>query len=140
MKNQTPLILCLIGGFLLHSAHYTGGINSILLVGLFLNSIPALAPYLIVINSILFVLFVIAWSGGIAVALGGVLLTTSQVRLGKIIIAIAAGFGLISLILIIIWVILVYGWAALLILYWLIMTTPWAFGLILTIIARTKAK
>ena len=140
MKNQTPLILCLIGGFLLHSTQYTGGVNSILVVGSFLNSIPALAPYLLIINSILFVLFVIAWSGGIAVAFGGVLLTTSHVRSGKFIIAIAAGFGLISLILVVLWVILVLGWVALFYLTWLILTTPWALGLFLTIIARSKAK
>ncbi len=140
MKNQTPLILCLIGGFLLHSVHYTNGITTIVVVWLFLNSIPALAPYMVIINIVLFVLYVIAWSGGIAVALGGVLLTTSYVRVGKIIIAIAAGFGLISLILVILWVILVIGWSALFVLTWLILTTPWAFGLVLTIIARHKAK
>ena len=140
MKNQTPLILCLIGGFLLYSVHYTNGINSILTIWLFLNSLAALAPYMIIINVVFFTLLVIAWFGGIAVAVGGVLLTTSFVRLGKIIIAIAAGFGLLSLILVVLWVILIQGWAALLVLAWLILTTPWAFGLVLTILARHMAK
>ncbi|MHA1136617.1 MAG: hypothetical protein ACTSSE_09035 [Candidatus Thorarchaeota archaeon] len=140
MKNQTPLILCLIGGFLLHSSHYTGGVDSILFIWSFLHGIPALDPYLLIIDIFLAVLYVVAWSGGIAVVLGGVLLTTSHVRIGKFIVAIAAGFGLISLILVIIGVVLVFGWAALLFLTWLIVSTPWALGLILTIIARSKAK
>ena len=139
MKNQTPFALCLIGGFLLIISHFTGGINSILFLGLFLHSISALAPYLAIIDIILFVLFLIAWSGGAAVILGGFLLTTSHVRLGKFVIAIAAGFGLFSLILIIIWVVVLNGWAALLLLSSLIINTPWALGLVLTLIARRMA-
>ena len=140
MKNRTPFLLCLIGGLLLLASHFTGGVNTIVFLWLFLGGIPALAPYLAIINIIMFILFAIAWSGGAAVILGGLLLTTSHVRLGKFIIALAAGFGLISLILVIIWVVLVNGWAALLLLGWLITTTPWALALILTIIARSSAK
>ena len=140
MKNQTPFALCLIGGILLLASHFTGGVNSIAFLWLFLAGIPALNPYMAIINVIMFILFVIAWSGGGAIILGGILLTTSLVRLGKFIIAIAAGFGLISLILFLIWVVLVGGWAALLVLSFLITTTPWAMGLILTIVARSTAK
>lgn len=139
MKNKTPFLLCLVGGILLIASHFTGGVNSILFLWLFLSGIPALAPFLTIIWIILFALFLIAWLGGISVIIGGLLLTTSHVRIGKIIIAIAAGFGLISLILIVIWLVLTSGWAALFVLSWLIITTPWALGLLLTIIARSKA-
>lgn len=139
MKNRTPFFLCLLGGLLLIATHFTGGINSILFLWLFLSAIPALAPFLTIIWIVLYILFLIAWSGGISVIIGGLLLTTSYVRLGKIIIAIAAGFGLISLILIAIWIVLTSGWVALLVLSWLIITTPWALGLFLTILARSKA-
>jgi hypothetical protein len=140
MKNQTPFVLCLIGGILLIASHFAGGISTILFVGSFLHSIAALAPYLPIIDIFLFILLIIAWLGGIAIIIGGVLLTTSHVRLGKFIIAIAAGFGMISFILVIISVILVYGWAALLFLTWLIINTPWALGLVLTVVARHMAK
>ena len=139
MKNQTPFALCLIGGILLIGSHYIGGVNTIVFLWLFLAGILALAPYMAIINIIMFVLLFIAWSGGAAVIVGGLLLTTSHVRLGKFIIALAAGFGLFSLILVIIWVVLVGGWAALLLLPWLIINIPWALGLILTIVARSTA-
>jgi hypothetical protein len=139
VKNQTPFALCLIGGILLIGSHYIGGVNTIVFLWLFLAGILALAPYMAIINIIMFVLLFIAWSGGAAVIVGGLLLTTSHVRLGKFIIALAAGFGLFSLILVIIWVVLVGGWAALLLLPWLIINIPWALGLILTIVARSTA-
>ena len=139
MKNQTPFALCLIGGILLIASNFVGGINTIWFLWVFLSTLSVLAPYMAIINVIMLVLFLIAWAGGAAIIFGGFLLTTSLVRLGKFIIAIAAGFGLISLILVIIWVILVNGWAALLLLSWLIINTPWALGLVLTVIARSTA-
>ena len=140
MKNQTPFQLCLIGGLFLLLANYTGGINTIVLVFLFLHAIPALAPVYFFIDILLIILFVIAWLGGFAVILGGFLLTTSHVRTGKFIIAIAAGFGLISLILTVIWVVISFGWGGLLALTWLILHAAWALGIILTIIARSTAR
>ena len=139
MKNQTPFALCLIGGILLLASQFTGGVNTIALLWLFLAGILASTPYLAIVNVIMFILYLIAWSGGGAIIVGGLLLTTSLVRLGKFIIAVAAGFGLISLILVLIWVFWAGGWAALLVLSFLITTTPWAMGLILTIIARSTA-
>ncbi|TFG96775.1 hypothetical protein E4H12_10280 [Candidatus Thorarchaeota archaeon] len=140
MKNQTPLALCLIGGLLLIGANYTGGINTILAIFYFLHTITALAPIYLFIDILLLVLFVIAWLGGFAVILGGFLLTTSHVRSGKFIIAIATGFGLISLILAVALVIIQFGLGGLLVLTWLILHAAWALGLILTIIARSTAR
>lgn len=140
MKNQTPFALCLIGGAFLILAHYTHGVATVLFIYAFVHSIASLAPLYLLIDAILVFLWIIAYLGGFAVILGGILLTTTHVRLGKFIIAISAGFGLISLILAIAWVFLASGWAGLLILSWLIMNTPWAIGLVLTIIARSTAK
>jgi len=140
MKNQTPFALCFIGGLFLILAGYNHGIGTIFLIYGVLHSISALAPYYLVIDIILTILGVIAWSGGYAVIMGGFLLTTSHVRIGKFVVAIAAGFGLISLILTIVWVFIVSGVAGLLVLTWLIMNSIWAIGLILTIIARRIAR
>jgi hypothetical protein len=139
MRNQTPFALCIIGGLLLLGSGYAQGGNAILFIYGIVHSIPALAPFFLIIDIILFLLWIIAFLGGLAVILGGYLLTTSHIRTGKFIIAIAAGFGLISFILIILWVVLTAGWAGLLVLTWLILHTAWALGLVLTIIARSTA-
>jgi len=139
MRNQTPFALCIIGGLLLLGAGYTNGANTIVLLYLFFHSIAAFAPFYLIIDIVLLVLWIIALLGGIAVIIGGYLLTTSHIRTGKFIIAISAGFGLISLIFVIIWVVLTAGWAGLLILTWLILHTAWALGLVLTVIARSTA-
>ena len=140
MKNQTPFALCLIGGLFLILAGYDHGIRTIFLIYGVVHAIAALAPYYLVIDSILTILGLIAWSGGYAVILGGYLLTTSHVRIGKFFIMIAAGFGLISLILTIVWTFIVAGWVGLLALTWLILNIGWALGLVMTIIARRIAK
>jgi hypothetical protein len=140
MKNQTPFALCFIGGLFLVLTGYNHGIGTIFLIYGVVHSISALAAYYFIIDSILFILGLIAWAGGYAVIIGGYLLTTAHVRLGKLLIAIAAGFGLISFILTILWFFLVGGWVGLLFLTWLILNSLWALGLVLTIIARSRAK
>jgi len=140
MKNQTPFALCLLGGLFLILAGYDHGIRTIFLIYAVVHAVAALAPYYFIIDAALTILGLIAWAGGYAVILGGYLLTTSHVRLGKFFIMIAAGFGIISFILTILWFFLVGGWVGLLFLTWLIMNSMWALGLVLTIIARSTAK
>ena len=140
MKNQTPFALCIIGGLLLIFSSYNYGIGTVFMLYAFFHAIPQLAPLYPLIDTILLVLFVIAWSGGLAVIIGGYLLTTSHVRAGKFIIAIATGFGLFSLIFVVIGTYLMGGLAALVVLTWLVTHSAWAIGLILTIIARSTAK
>ncbi len=111
-----------------------------MLVYITVHSLAALAPYYLLIDIIIFILWIIAASGGIAVIIGGILLTTAHVRLGKFIIMLSAGFGLFSFILVILYVYLTNGLLGLLVLSWLIVNTAWAIGLLLTIIARAKAK
>lgn len=140
MKNQTPFALCFIGGIFLILAGYNHGIRTIFLIYGVVHSISALSLFYIIIDAVLIILGLIAWSGGYAVLLGGYLLTTSHVRLGKFLIMIAAGFGLISFILTILWFFITGGWVGLLFLTWLILNSIWALGLVLTIIARSTAK
>jgi hypothetical protein len=139
LRNQTPFALCFIGGLLLLGAGYTQGGQTIVFVYLLVHSIAALAPFYFIIDFILLLLWIIAVLGGLAVILGGYLLTTSHIRTGKFIIAVATGFGLISFILVILYVVIAVGWAGLLILTWLILHTAWALGLVLTIAARSMA-
>ena len=140
MKNRDSFFLCLISGLTLIYIGYQGGTDTIVLVFQFLQAISALDPVFPIIAFILAILWLIAWLGGVAVIFGGYLLTVRHVRLGKWIIAISAGFGIISLILVIVWVFIMSGIAGLLVLTWLIMHTAWAFALILTIVARHVAK
>ncbi|MFW9836482.1 MAG: hypothetical protein ACFFE7_03120 [Candidatus Thorarchaeota archaeon] len=140
MKNQTPFALCIIGGIFLIVTGYNHGISTLFLIYAVVHTIAALAPFYFIVDTILIVLGLIAWTGGYAVLIGGYLLTTSHVRLGKFLIMIAAGFGLISFILTILWFFIVGGWLGILFLTWLILNTIWALGLVLTIIARSMAK
>jgi len=140
VKNQTPFALCIIGGLFLIVAGYNHGISTIFLIYAVVHAIAALAPFYFIIDAILLVLGLIAWAGGYAVIIGGYLLTTSHVRLGKILIMIAAGFGIISFILTLLWFLIAGGWVGLLFLAWLILNSMWALGLVLTIIARSMAK
>lgn len=140
MKNQTPFLLCIIAGLLFLLANYNNGVGTIVALYVFLHSIAALAPFYAIFDFILVILWGIAWSGGLAIIIGGFLLTVNHVRLGKFLITIAAGFGLISLILIILWIQIMFGLAGLLVLTWLIWHSAWAIAIILTIIARRLAK
>jgi hypothetical protein len=140
VRNETPFVLCLIAGMILITVNYTRGVDIIVLVYLLVHSIAALSPFYLVIDIVLFILFLIAWSGGFAVILGGALLTTSHVRMGRWIVAIAAGFGLISLILYILWTYLAFGLLGLLVFTSLVLSTAWAMALIMTVVARQMAK
>ncbi len=140
-QNQTPFVLCLVGGTMLIVANYSGAIWD-LLVGLYilLHSFPAPAIVFWVIDLILIVLGLISWLGGIAVIIGGYLLTTRRVGTGKIIIGVAAGFGLISFIVTLTWILLTMGLTGLLIAFYAITHSLVLMGLVLTIVARTITK
>ena len=121
-------------------ANYSGAMWN-LLVGLyiFVHNIPALSDFYLVIDIILLVLGVISWLGGIAIIIGGYLMTTRRVGTGKFIVGVAAGFGLFSLIIVIIQVVAVFGLAGLVLLFGVLLNSIIAIGLLLTIIARYVA-
>jgi hypothetical protein len=139
MRNQTPFALCIIGGLLLIAVGYTEGANTIIAIYLLLHALPIPNVLFLIIDFILLILWIIAWTGGFAILVGGYLLTTKHVRLGKFIIAIAAGFGLLSLIFAVLYVVWVFGLPGLLLLTWVILTTAKLLGIVLTVIARFRA-
>ena len=113
-----------------------------LLLGLytFFHAIPALSDIWLIIDIILLVLGIISWLGGVAIIIGGYLMTTRRVGTGKFIVGVAAGFGLISLIIVVIQVFLAWGLAALLLIFAVLTNSLLAIGLLLTIIARSIAE
>ncbi|MBD3407410.1 MAG: hypothetical protein GF411_14935 [Candidatus Lokiarchaeota archaeon] len=136
MKNKTSFILCIISGVLLIAADAVGSIGIFALLGQ-VDVIPE--PIAPIITILLWVLRVIAILGGIGVILGGFLLTTERVGIGKFIIGIAAGMGLIGMIIGIIQTIYVSGFGAALDFFGAILYSVGGFGAILSIIARQKA-
>ncbi|RLI56424.1 MAG: hypothetical protein DRO87_01895 [Candidatus Thorarchaeota archaeon] len=81
----------------------------------------------------------IASLGGFAVVFGGYLMTTDRFGTGKFIIGIAAGMGLIGLIIMMVEMYLAIGLAAFVELYNLITHSAGILGVVLTIVARTIA-
>jgi hypothetical protein len=140
-QNQNSFVLCLIGGAMLIAANYYGAMWD-LLVGIYviLHSFPLPEVVFWIIDLILVVLWLISWLGGIAVIFGGFLLTTRRVGTGKLIIAVAAGFGLISFIITLAWILLTLGLGGLLLAFYAITHSLVFMGLVLSIVARTIAK
>ncbi|MHA1929824.1 MAG: hypothetical protein ACTSV2_14725 [Candidatus Thorarchaeota archaeon] len=141
MRNTTSFALCIIGGLMLLMVNYFGAMWD-LLFGLYLivHGIPALSAIWLIIDIILLVLWIISWLGGIAIIIGGYLMTTRRVGTGKFIVGIAAGFGLISLIILIIQVVLVFGLPGIIGMFVVLANSMLAMGLVLTIIARSIAE
>ena len=141
MRNATSFALCIIGGLMLIMVNYSGAMWT-LLFGLyvFFHGIPALSGIWFIIDIILLVLWIISWLGGVAIILGGYLMTTQRVGTGKFIVGIAASFGLFSLIIVIIQIVMVWGLVGLLVLFAVATNSLLAMGLLLTVIARTISK
>ena len=90
-------MLVLIGGILLLIEGISGSIGFFAYLPLML-AIPELAALEPVIYYIILILGIIATAGGIGAIIGGFLLTTERIGLGKFIIGIAVGMSLIGLI------------------------------------------
>ncbi|MHA1960441.1 MAG: hypothetical protein ACW99U_09430 [Candidatus Thorarchaeota archaeon] len=140
MKNETSFVLCMIAGVMLITVNSVGGLVPLFLVYILLHSIPALSAIFWIMDLFLLVLYVIALLGGAGVIIGGLLLTTSWVRTGKFIVSLAAGFGLLSLIITILQTWIAFGLAGLMVLTYIALNSTWATAIILTIIARWKAR
>ncbi|MGV9103104.1 MAG: hypothetical protein ACOC38_01940 [Promethearchaeia archaeon] len=96
MENRNSFILCLLGGLLLVITSATGSIGYFGMLEE-LHAIPELQNIIWIVDILLFVLTFIAGLGGSGVIIGGYLLTRARVRTGKFVIGIAAGLGLIGL-------------------------------------------
>ena len=96
MKNRVPVVLALIGGFLLFQSGWIGSIGLIDDIAAYaLLYFPTMADLM---TMILTVLVYIASLGGIAVIIGGILIAMSRISTGKFVIGLGAGIGLIGLI------------------------------------------
>jgi hypothetical protein len=134
MKNQVPIVLALIGGFLLFQVGWVGSIGFIDdLAAYAVLYFPTMAD---TITMILTVLLYIASLGGIAVICGGILIAMGRIGTGKFIIGLGAGIGFIGLIIMFIEAYLAGGVAALMDVVTLISQSIAWIGVILSILAR----
>jgi len=89
---------------------------------------------------ILVILQNIASLGGVAVIIGGYLITTNRVGTGKLIIGIAAGMGIFGFIMFIYNMYMAMGIAAFSVILNILATSASILGPVLTVIARIKVK
>ena len=138
MNNKVPFIMCLLGGALMINA---GVVGSVGFWGYLITYAAAIAPgFEDVMLWILVILQNIATMGGIAVIIGGYLITTNRFGTGKFIIGIAAGLGLFGFIMLIYNMYMSMGLAAFTEILNILATSAAIAGPVLTIIARTMAK
>ncbi|MCK4279189.1 MAG: hypothetical protein KAW94_01300 [Candidatus Thorarchaeota archaeon] len=98
MRNKKAFIMCLVGGILLFLASAIGSIG---MYGTIVTFVADQYPEMVgVLDNVLLVLSFIAGLGGIGVIIGGYMLTTDRFGTGKFIIGIAAGMGLVGLIIV----------------------------------------
>jgi len=138
MRNKVPFILCIIGGALMM---YAGIVGSVGIWEDILTFAATIAPGFADIMQWIFVILLnIASLGGIAVIIGGYLITTNRVGTGKFIIGIAAGLGIFGLIMNVYTMYMAIGMAAFTELLNLLSTSAAALGPVLTIVARIMTK
>ncbi|TFG31409.1 hypothetical protein EU528_06265 [Candidatus Thorarchaeota archaeon] len=134
MKNRNPVILCLVGGFLLFQASWIGSIGFIDDIAAYaIAYFPAIADILtLVLNALTY----IAGLGGIAVMIGAILIAMSRIGIGKFVIGLGAGIGLIGLIIMLAEAVIAGGVEALLDIVTLISQSIAWIGVILSILGR----
>ncbi len=138
MENRNSFILCLLGGLLLVITSATGSIGYFGMLEE-LHAIPELQNIIWIVDILLFVLTFIAGLGGIGVIIGGYFLTTARVGTGKFIIGIAAGMGLIGLIIELVKMLYFAGLGVLVNFILIIAQSIGWIGIILTIAGRQTA-
>jgi hypothetical protein len=100
MENKKWMITCIIGGILMILSSTVGGISFFVTVSnIITEEVPELAT---ILNIILQVFNYIALGGGISVIIGTIIVAIGQYGIGKFIIGLGAGMGLIGLIIYII--------------------------------------
>jgi len=120
---------------------YAGVVGSVGIWEEILNYATIIAPGSAeIVAWILVILANIASLGGVAVFIGGFLLTTDRVGTGKFIIGIAAGLGIFGFIMLIYNMYMAMGLAAFTELLNILATSASILGPVLTIIARMMAK
>jgi hypothetical protein len=120
---------------------YAGVAGSVGVWGDLVTLAASLAPGIAdVLFWILLILQNIATLGGIAVIIGALLFTTNRVGTGKFIVGIAAGMGIVGLIILIYNMYMAMGFDALFEIYNLLSNSFGMLGVVLTIIGRMLVK
>ncbi|MFW9919714.1 MAG: hypothetical protein ACFFED_08955 [Candidatus Thorarchaeota archaeon] len=139
MKNKHSFALAMIGGIILFLEGITGSIGFFAYLDL-ITEIPELLAMTPIVNGLIWILTILALSGGIGAIIGGYMLTTDRIGTGRFIIGIAVGMSLIGLIIKLVELIWLSGataaWDFLVI---AAQTMGWI-GIFLTIAARRTAK
>ncbi|MFX0108203.1 MAG: hypothetical protein ACFE7R_07960 [Candidatus Hodarchaeota archaeon] len=95
--NRTPLIMCLIGGFLLIASSLSGSISTLTETVEHLTEIFG-AGFVLTFDVIMGILASLTILGGIGVILAGLIITTRKYTIGRIFMIIFTGMGVIGLI------------------------------------------
>ncbi|MBD3214847.1 MAG: hypothetical protein GF311_19705 [Candidatus Lokiarchaeota archaeon] len=142
MENKKWIVLCIIGGILMIIGSVVGDVTFFTMVFSILEDAnPGLAP---ILNLVLRIFTYIALGGGASVIIGSVIVAIGQYGIGKFIISLGAGMGLIGLIVYLISGIYAGTLSAELLIWMLsLISLNGGFGflgVILTIIGRFKLK
>ncbi len=138
MRNGISIALALIGGVLLFQVGWVGSVGFIADIAAYAALyFPAIAE---VMALLLTFLVYIASLGGIAIIIGGILFALRRIKLGKFVIGLGAGIGLIGLIIMLIQAYQVGGVAGLTDIVLLISQSMAWIGVIMSILARRMVK
>jgi len=137
MEDKKWIVICIIGGLLMFISSVVGSVSFFALV--FSEASKHLgAEAALVLSIILLIFSIVAMGGGISVIIGAILVSREKIGLGKFIIGLGAGMGLIGLIIFLITSIL--AGTVLAVTSGLINGSYGFLGVVLTIIARLKLK
>ncbi|MFX0071214.1 MAG: hypothetical protein ACFFAO_09005 [Candidatus Hermodarchaeota archaeon] len=137
MEDKRWIIVCIIGGLLMLLAGIVGSATFFATVfAIVSKQLGAEAALLLTI--ILIIFSIVAMGGGISVIIGAILVAKDKIKLGKFIIGLGAGMGLIGLIVFLITSIL--AGTLISVTLGLINGSYGFIGVILTIFARLKMK
>lgn len=128
--------LCILGGILMIISSVVGSVSFFALVFDFASDLLG-SEAAFVLSIVLTIFAIIAGLGGVAVIIGAILVVKDKIGLGKFIIGLGAGLGLIGLI---IFIITSFMAGPLAIIYALINGSYGLLGVLLTIFARRKFK
>jgi hypothetical protein len=138
MENKTPFLLCLIGGILLFQVGWTGSLGIFSYLEL-IETIPELADFVWIVNTLLYVLAIIAGLGGIGVVAGGFLFTRGRVTTGKLVVGVALGMSIVGLVIQLAQWLWLYGATAVVDFFGLTAEATGWIGIILTLVGRSRA-
>ncbi|MBD3342563.1 MAG: hypothetical protein GF353_25915 [Candidatus Lokiarchaeota archaeon] len=137
MENKKWIFFCILGGILMLLSSVVGSTSFFALVfGIVAKELGTEAAW--ILSIILLIFSIIAMGGGISVIIGTIIVIREKFRLGKFIIGLGAGMGLIGLIIFLVTSIM--AGSALSLLNAIINSGYGFFGVLLTIFARLKLK